>query len=128
GLPIAIAKAYDASQKVRQVDANAFGVLIRRVLEMVCEDREADGKSLYDRLADLAARHEIPDKLVGVARNLRNLGNVGAHASLGALTPAEVPILDDLCRSLLEYVYSAPYLVQQAENRLKTLKGRKPKK
>lgn len=124
GLPRKLSKAYDAALRVRDIDPNAYGVLLGRVLELVCDDRGASGRSLNDRLAMLAERQEIPDKLVKVASSLRQLRNVGAHASLGELTPGEVPILDDLCRALLEYVYSAPHLVQQAEARIKRLRGK----
>ena len=118
GLPERIARAYEAAQKVANIDANAYGVLLRRVFEFVCEDRVATGNSLHNRLADLAARGEMPAKLVDVARGLKDLGNVGAHATLGELTVADLPILDDLCRAILEYVYSAPYLAQKAQERL----------
>lgn len=115
GLPDSLARAFDAAQKVRNIDVNAYGVLLGRVLEMVCEDRNADGRDLADKLADLAKKGEIPEKLVGVAKGLRQLRNVGAHATLGELTGANLPILDRLCRAILEYVYSAPHIAQQAE-------------
>jgi len=121
GLPESIGRAYDAAQKVRSIDANAYGVLLGRVLELVCQDRHANGRFLGGKLEDLASRGEIPEGLVGVADGLRNLRNVGAHAALGELTPAELPIMDSLCRAILEYVYSAPSLAKQAETRLDEL-------
>ncbi|HEX3555225.1 MAG TPA: DUF4145 domain-containing protein [Thermoanaerobaculia bacterium] len=127
GLPDQISKAYSAANRVKAIDANAYGVLLRRVLELVCVDREASGKDLNAKLADLAQKGEIPSKLAGVAKGLRQLGNVGAHATLGELTPEEVPVLDDLCRAILEYVYSAPSLAQCAEERLNRLKASKAK-
>jgi hypothetical protein len=118
GLPEGIARAYDAAKKIATIDANAYGVLLRRVLELICEDRAAKGKSLHCRLGDLAGKGEIPTKLVDVAGGLKDLGNVGAHATLGELSVADLPILDDLCRAILEYVYSAPYLAQKAQETL----------
>lgn len=115
GLPYRIQNAYEISLKVRVIDANAYTVLLGRIVEMVCEDREATGKDLFHKLKDLATKGEIPAKLVGVADNLRHLRNVGAHASLKELTKDEIPILDDLCRAILEYVYSAPYLAEKAQ-------------
>jgi len=35
--------------------------------------------------------------------------------SVGKLTPVGVPILAKLCSAILEYVYSAPKLVREAE-------------
>lgn len=124
GLPDSLARAFDAAQKVRNIDANAYGVLLGRVLELVCQDRNATGKYLADKLGDLASKGEIPDKLVGVANGLKDLRNVGAHPTLGELTGAELPILDRLCRAILEYVYSAPYIAQQAETCFQQLKDK----
>lgn len=122
GLPPEIQRAYDAAIKVKHIDVNAYAVLVGRVLDMICKDRNATGKTLNDKLADLSEKGEVPSKLVKVAESLRHLRNIGAHAELGELTESEEPILSSLCSALLEYVYSAPYLVKQAEERLQKLK------
>jgi hypothetical protein len=128
GLPEAINKALIAAQKVKSIDVNAFAVLLGRVLEMVCQDRKASGKNLSEQLKDLAEKNEIPNKLVVVANKLRLLRNIGAHAGLGELTAGEIPILNALCNAVLEYVYTAPYLADQAEQRVNELKlkGKEP--
>ena len=123
GLPPKIQKAYDAAIKVKHV--NAYAVLVGRVLDMIYEDRSASGKNLYEKLDDLSRKGEIPEKLVKVADNLRHLRNVGAHADLGELTQSDEPMLSSSFNAILEYVYSAPYLVQKAEDQLKKLKESK---
>ena len=125
GLPDAINKALIAAQKVKSIDANAFGVLMRRVLEMVCIDRKATGRNLAEQLQDLAQKNEIPNKLVMVTKSIKNLGNIGAHAALGNLTQEEIPILNALSNAILEYVYTAPYLANQAEDRVNQLKTKR---
>jgi Domain of unknown function (DUF4145) len=117
-LPQPVLSAYLAACKVRGIDVNAYAVLLGRVLEIVCEDRKANGDTLYKKLEDLGNRGEIPHPLVEMAHSLRQLRNVGAHASLGELTAKEIPFLNDLCRAILEYVYSAPDLVEKAKKRL----------
>jgi len=128
GVPVEIEKEYLAALKVASISTNAFGALVRRTLEMVCIDRKAKGASLFEQLTDLANRGEIPDRLVTVANKIRNLGNIGAHASLGGLSEQEVPILENLTRALLDYVYSAPLLISLAEARLQELSGKRKKK
>lgn len=128
GLPARVQQSYEAALKVRRIDANAFGVLLGRVLEIVCEDRAAARSDLYAKLQDLAEKKEIPEKLVDVAHSLRKLRNVGAHAALGELTPAEVPILEDLTRAILEYVYTAPFLATLAVSRIEQLRQARSKK
>lgn len=124
GLPPTIQQEFDAALRVRSVSPNAYGVLLGRLLELVCNDRGAQKGKLSARLKELSSRDEIPEQLVRVAEKLQELRHVGAHAWIGELGPEEVPILDSLCRAILEYVYSAPNLVKQAEERLNQLRSR----
>jgi len=122
GLPATIQQEFEAALKVRSASPNAYGVLLGRLLELVCDDRGAEKGKLSARLQDLSTRGEIPSKLVDMAEKLQELRHVGAHASVGELTAAEVPILDSLCRAILEYVYSAPHLVTQAADTLQKVR------
>lgn len=122
GLTENVAKAFRSALKLRGVDANAYGVLLGRVLELVCIDRSAKGKMLAAKLEDLAKRDEIPPKLVDVAKQLRRLRNVGAHPDLGELDETEAPILERLTRAILEYVYTAPELAQIAQDAVARIK------
>ncbi len=122
GLPENVDKAYRAAIKVRGVDTNAYAVLLRRVLEIVCIDRSAEGKTLHEQLIYLAEKDELPSKLGDLAKNLRLMGNIGAHATVGDLSENEVPYLDALCRAVLEYIYSAPKLLEEVEKRVTQLK------
>jgi len=119
GLPETITKAFEAATKVRKIDANAYGLLIGRLLEMVCADRKAKGETLNEKLSDLAKMGELPNKLVRVAKGLRQLRNIGAHPDLGELKSEDARILDALARAILEYIYTAPHLVRRVEDRLK---------
>lgn len=122
GLPQKVQKAYDSAQRVRLVDANSFAVQLRRMLEFICKDQQATGNSLASKIHDLANRNLIPDKLSEIARHLKDFGNVGAHAEDFDITEAEIPILDSLARAIAEYIYTAPALAKQAEERFRELK------
>jgi len=56
GLPANIKKQFISALKVRNLDANAYGVLMRRVIEMACEDKGATGHFLNEKIKDLAAK------------------------------------------------------------------------
>ena len=122
GLPQTVERAYESARRVRNIDPNAFGVLLGRVLEAVCKDRGATGDTLYKRLEFLATRGDIPRNLVDIAHSLRQLRNVGAHGDLGELTSREIPLLEDLTRAILEYVYRAPLLAKRAAERVEKLR------
>jgi len=124
-LPSLVQNAYEAAQKARAIDANAYAILLGRMLEVVCEDRKAKGKNLNEKLKNLSDQGQIPSNLVDVAHGLRRLRNIGAHEPLEGLSSDEIPILDYLSRAILEYIYIAPSLAEQAETRLKRLKEKK---
>ena len=122
GLPLEINRAYEAALRVRNIDSNAFAVLLGRVLDKICIDKDVSGDSLQKRLLSLAQEGIIPQKLAEMAHQLRQLRNIGAHADLGELSPTEVPVLEDLCRAILEYVYTAPALISRVQSRIDSLK------
>lgn len=122
-LPRKVKTEYDAAIAVKPISANAYAVLLGRVFDEVCEDRKASGKTLAERLADLATKGEIPRPLAEMAHGLRQLRNVGAHADLGTLSPHEIDLLDTILRAILEYLYRAPRLVEEVK---KLLVARKP--
>lgn len=129
GLPKKIKSAYEATEKVKTIDVNAYAILMRRLLELICLDRKSTSGTLAQMLSDLASKNEIPIKLVDVAKGLKNFGNIGAHAGSGDLSEKEIPIVNALTKAILEYIYSAPHLATLAENKLKEIKTkRKPKK
>jgi len=123
GLPPTVEQEFRSAEQVATISPNAYAVALGRVLDVVCDDRNANGKTLHERLIDLADRHEIPKHLADMAQQLRQLRNVGAHATLGALTAEQVPVLEALCRAVLEYVYAAPKLVERVEKLIAKLKG-----
>jgi Domain of unknown function (DUF4145) len=128
GLPDHILSIYKAAEKIKSIDVNAYAILLRRLLELVCLDRKATGDTLALMLKDLADKNEIPVKLVKVATGLKDFGNIGAHVGIGELSEDEIPIVKALCVAILEYIYSAPYLATLAEAKLKSIKAKgKPK-
>lgn len=122
-LPPLVRREYDAAAKVRSINANAYAVLLGRVVDKVCEDRKAKGDTLFDKLQDLAEKGEIPTTLVEMSHGLRQLRNVGAHADLGDLTAQEIKLLDAIIRTILEYVYRAPKLLEEVRSNLAMRKG-----
>ena len=123
GLPTEIERAYAAALAVKGIEAHAFAVLVRRLLEMICRDKGAQGRSLFEQLKALAQTGVIPEQLIDIANGLRNFGNIGAHAGGVQLSENEVPVIDALCRAILEYVYGAPHLVALAQETLDRVKA-----
>lgn len=125
GLPQNIIEMYQAAQKVQSISIDAYATLMRKILEQVCIDKQAKQGTLHTMLEDLANKNEIPEKLVKVAKGLKDFGNIGAHANNGKLDKKQIPILEALAKAILEYIYSAPYLAGLAEKELEKIKANK---
>jgi hypothetical protein len=115
GLPPAIRSAYQEALGVRAISPNAYSVLLGRVLEAVCRDRDASGDTLYQQIANLGKKNEIPETIVKVAHGVRKFRNVGAHSAIGSLAATDVTVVERLARAVLEFVYTAPHLAKLAE-------------
>ncbi|MDB5072079.1 MAG: hypothetical protein JWM87_3190 [Candidatus Eremiobacteraeota bacterium] len=86
---------------------------------MVVKDQGARGRTLANKLRDLATKETIPSPLADIAEHIRDFGNIGAHADVRDLRQNEAALLHDLCVAILEYVYAAPELVGRAQAALK---------
>ena len=124
GLPKKVKEEYERALKARHGDSNGYGVLLGRVLESVFHDKKAKGKMLGQQLEDMAGRNQLPKEALAFADKLNSLRIVGAHFNVGKLTEKEIPIMEKLTKVILEYVYSAPHIIKQAEKIIKTKKNR----
>jgi hypothetical protein len=118
GVPEQIQKAYSEAKKVKKISPLAFATLIRRALEYVCLEQEANGKDLDDKLKDLSTRGVIPDTLAKMSHAIRHYGNVGAHADDTNIGYTDAWIMDDFFTAVVEYVYIAPKKLKTAEERI----------
>jgi hypothetical protein len=94
----------------------ATALMVRRLLEELCEDKQATGKDLKDRLKALRKNIVIPDELLAGADELRLLGNDAAHVEskeYDAIGPAEALLAIELAKELLKAVYQYTALVDK---------------
>jgi hypothetical protein len=122
-LPGKIKTAYTAAQKVKHIDSNAFAVLLGRLLDLICEDKNAQGNTLYERIRYLSINNIIPDQVTELALGLKNFRNIGAHANLGNLSENEIPIIEDITEIILDYIYKTPMLIEKVKMQISILKG-----
>jgi hypothetical protein len=119
GLPEKVKKAYEAALRVRNIEPNAFAVLIGRTLEFIVDDRKAMGATLAQKLDDLSNRQDIPRGLAEISHRIRALRNIGAHADQIEITEMDVPILIDFTESILDYIYRIPAKLEAVDKRIK---------
>lgn len=94
----------------------ASAIMIRRTLEELCEEKEAKGRNLKERIKALRERVVIPTELFDALDDLRLLGNDAAHIEAKAydsVGTAEVEAGIELTKEILKAVYQLDGLVEQ---------------
>jgi hypothetical protein len=122
-IPRQIANSYAEAFKVRAISPNAFAVLIRRTLEILCNERGVTKGTLANRLKVLSDKGELPPILSQTTDLLRLIGNIGAHGSEQSVHPLQVRAIDDFFTAIVEYLYVAPKKIEDFQKRLQALKG-----
>ena len=115
-VPVSVASAAIEAEKCLGVGAfNACGVMTRRAIHSLCEDKKAEGKDLFAQLKDLKAKQLITPDLHEWADTLRVLGRDGAHPEFPEVTPEDAEDGVKLLREIVKYVYILPH--ERAEKR-----------
>ncbi|WP_228183986.1 DUF4145 domain-containing protein [Streptomyces anulatus] len=107
----------DAPQKVRDLFLEAgraeavaafrlAGVGYRSVVEEICKERGAQGKTLYAMISDLAT-HNVPQSLIDGFHEARLLGNDSVHDGL-EYAPDEVADIAGLIEEAVLVLYTQP--------------------
>jgi hypothetical protein len=121
-LPTPILASLEEAIKAHAANCyKASALMVRRVLEELCDDKKAVGSDLKKRLASLSGNVVIPKELLDAADELRLLGNDAAHINAkdyDKIGPEESKLAIELAKELLKAVYQYASLV----DRLKALK------
>jgi Domain of unknown function (DUF4145) len=122
-IPEKIGKKYMEALHVRNVSPGSCAVMIGRTLEAVCNHENAQGRNLAQKLNDLAQKDKIPNTLVEMAQQLRELRNLDAHEAEDEVTETDVPIIIDFVEAILEYLYVAPAKIEAVRTRLSNVES-----
>lgn len=104
----------------------ASAIMIRKTLEEICDERNAEGKNLFSRLKDLSAKILIPKELIDAMDELRLLGNDAAHIEAQTFNQVgknEIEISIEFTKEILKAVYQYESLLSKLRSlKVDTLK------
>jgi hypothetical protein len=107
-LPARVRARLDEALQVKRINADLYAVAVGRVLETICSEEGIAGRGLAGSLRELAIARAIPGPLLDIADELRRLRNLGAHDAEMAVVQEDVPLIEALADSLVEYLYRGP--------------------
>lgn len=103
----------------------ASALMVRRTLEEVCLDKQAQGKNLKERIKALESKIVVPKELLEAMDELRLLGNDAAHIeaqTFGKVSEEELEIAIEFTKELLKALYQYTGLL----GKLRALKKQPP--
>ncbi|WP_461209950.1 DUF4145 domain-containing protein [Desulfocurvus sp. DL9XJH121] len=86
----------------------ASAIMVRRTLEVICDDVGAQGGNLFQRLDDLKTKVTLPMALLDAAQELRILGNDAAHVEARdytAIGPDELDVAILFAQEIMKGLY-----------------------
>jgi hypothetical protein len=109
-VPIEIADAFKEAAKALHADCpRASAVMARRTLEALTVDKGETTGDLASRLKSLAAKGVLQATLADWAKEVRLVGNVGAHFDpIKKIDKKDAEQLVSFVRELLKYLYELP--------------------
>ena len=117
-MPHEVSRAFEAALKVRNIDGAVCLIALRRTLEMMCKDKGANQKNLFEKLKYLSSTGVLPPIIDKMASILKNLGNMAAHADGREFAPDLVTSMVDFTETILEYVYVLPSKLDEIQTEI----------
>lgn len=97
----------------------AAGIMIRKTLEVLCEDKGIKGPNLKNRLKKLGSAIFIPQELVSAMDELRLLGNDATHVkatTYDSIGKTEIEISMEFSKEILKAVYQYDGLLAKLQS------------
>jgi hypothetical protein len=117
-IPNGVKKSFEAALRIKNLDGNLCAIGIRKTLEMMCKDRQAEGRDLYHKLKDLADKGVLPPIINEMATILRELGNEAAHGEGQVFSDELIQSMIKFTQAILDYIYNLPERLSDIQRQL----------
>ena len=105
--PARVSQIYQEACTIKRQSPSSFVVQIRRALEAVAHDQNAQGNTLQAKTEWLIKSGLLPEVFGEMTHISRMIGNLGAHDAEKDVMPQDVEIADEFFRAVIEYLYVA---------------------
>lgn len=117
-VPKEIASAFESALKIKNIDYNICLISLRRTLEMICNNKNAKGDSLYKKIINLIEEKIFPKELENAYFVIKDFGNNGAHGNNMCMNQYEVDELIDILYGVIKYLYIMPKKIEKMKKTL----------
>ncbi len=128
GVPKDIYSAFESAVKTKGIDYSICLLSLRRVLEMICKDKDAVGSNLEKKIDDLIEKKLFPPMIEDACWIIRQLGNDAAHADKISVYTYDVEQVIGYVATIIDYLYSLPHRVEKMKSKIEERKSSEKKK
>ena len=107
-IPETIRLALHTASETNSLDKSIVLIAWRRVIELICDNLDAVGKNLFEKITYLSEQNIIPRTINDASHLVRVLGNEGAHTTGAELAHVSINEIATLVKIIVEYVYVLP--------------------
>ena len=118
-VPNDILKSFRKSLELKSIDSESCLVKLRKTLELICNDKNATGHDLNDKIKKLFELGILPSTLKSASNITRKLGNMGAHESEVEISITELSSTIKLVEYIIQYIYILPSEIEMLEKKIK---------
>ena len=122
GVPKDIYSAFESAVKTKGIDYSICLLSLRRVLEMICKDKGAEGRDLEKKIDDLIEKKIFPPMIEDACWIIRQMGNDAAHADKIPVYTYDIEQVIGYVATIIDYLYSLPHRVERMKKKIKTRK------
>jgi hypothetical protein len=104
-VPVKIRKVFDDASSVLKKSPSLTAVGIRKCLEGICDDKQAQGNTLTERIGYLGDNGFIPLSLSDIVNTSQTIGKIGSHFGNMDISLDEVNVLIEYTLAMFECLY-----------------------
>lgn len=121
-LPHKVKEAYEAALKTKNIDSAVCLIALRRTLEIICKEKEAQGRDLWNKIEDLSNKGILPAELKHASTITKTYGNMGAHDMDVSIQRFELEQIIEFVKYILDYLYILPAKLSAIQEKLEKKK------
>ena len=122
GVPKQIYSAFEAAIRTKGIDYAICMLSLRRVLEMICKEKGAEGRDLEQMIGNLIDNNILSPAFADACWIIRQLGNSAAHADQTDIYAYQVDQVIEYVSTIINYLYSMPVRVFKLKQRIEEQK------
>lgn len=116
-VPDTIIKTFRKAIELKLYDEESCLIKLRKTLEMICNDQNADGNNLLEKITNISENGIIPVTLTSASTIIRKLGNIGVHESDININSNEIKCVIELVEYIIQYIYVLPKEIEKIDKK-----------